>query len=66
MKKEKTIDLESWWSKLDVWGREWLSGYLMENFDGEREIYLETTDEWWNCLTDAEKVMVYNRFKFQY
>ena len=66
MKKEKTIDLESWWSKLDVWGREWLSGYLMENFDGEREIYLETTDEWWNFLTDAEKVMVYNRFKFQY
>lgn len=64
MKKQKNIDLNAWWGKLDIWGREWLSGYLVENYDGETELYLESTDEWWDSLTDAEKVMVYNRFKF--
>lgn len=64
MKKQKNIDLNAWWSKLDIWGREWLSGYLVENYDGETELYLEATDEWWESLTDAEKAIVYNRIKF--
>lgn len=66
MKKQKNIDLNAWWSKLDIWGREWLSGYLVENYDGETELYLEATDEWWESLTDAYKVIVYNRFKNEY
>lgn len=64
MKKQKNIDLNAWWSKLDIWGREWLSGYLVENYDGETELYLEATDEWWESLTDADKAIVYNRIKF--
>lgn len=64
MKKQKNIDLNAWWSKLDIWSREWLSGYLVENYDGETELYLESTDEWWESLTDAEKAIVYNRIKF--
>lgn len=64
MKKQKNIDLNAWWSKLDIWSREWLSGYLVENYDGETELYLEATDEWWESLTDAEKAIVYNRIKF--
>ena len=62
MKKQKNIDLNAWWSKLDIWGREWLSGYLVENYDGETELYLEATDEWWESLSNEQKLKVYNEF----
>lgn len=54
--------IESWWRHNGIWDREQASGILVENFDGETQIYLDTTDDWWFDLTDEEKQEVYNDF----
>ena len=54
--------IESWWRHNGIWDREQASGILVENFDGETQIYLDTTDDWWFDLTDEEKQDVYNDF----
>jgi hypothetical protein len=54
--------IESWWKHNGVWDREQASGILYEDYDGETEIYLDTTDEWWDSLTDQEKREVYEEF----
>lgn len=54
--------IESWWRHNGVWDREQASGILYEDYDGETEIYLDTTDEWWDGLTDDEKRTVYEHF----
>jgi hypothetical protein len=54
--------IESWWRHNGIWDREQASGILVENFDGETQIYLDTTDDWWDSLTDKQKLEVYNEF----
>jgi hypothetical protein len=54
--------IESWWRHNGVWAREQASGILVENFDGETQIYLDTTDDWCDSLTDKQKLEVYNEF----
>lgn len=54
--------IESWWRHNGVWDREQASGILYENYDGETQIYLDSTDEWWDSLTDDEKRTVYEEF----
>jgi hypothetical protein len=54
--------IESWWKHNGVWDREQASGIPYEDYDGETEIYLDTTDEWWDNLTDQEKREVYEEF----
>ena len=54
--------IESWWRHNGIWDREQASGILVENYDGETALYLESTDDWWDALTDDEKREVYDEF----
>lgn len=54
--------IESWWRHNGIWDREQASGILVENYDGETEIYLASTDDWWDNLTDEQKQEVYEDF----
>lgn len=54
--------IENWWRHNGIWDREQASGILVENFDGETAIYLDATDDWWENLTDEQKLEVYNEF----
>ena len=54
--------IESWWRHNGIWDREQASGILVENYDGETQIYLDSTDAWWDGLTDDEKRTVYEQF----
>lgn len=54
--------IESWWRHNGIWDREQATGILVENYDGEAEIYLESTDNWWDSLTDEQKQRVYEEF----
>lgn len=54
--------IESWWRHNGVWDREQASGILYENYDGETQIYMESTDEWWESLSDEQKQAVYEQF----
>lgn len=54
--------IESWWRHNGIWDREQASGILVENFDGETALYLESTDDWWFGLTDRQKQEVYEDF----
>ena len=54
--------IESWWRHNGIWDREQASGILVENYDGETALYLESTDAWWNALADDEKREVYDNF----
>lgn len=54
--------IESWWRHNGIWDREQASGILVEDYDGETELYLASTDDWWDYLTDKEKQEVYGKF----
>lgn len=54
--------IEDWWRHCGLWDRQQASGYLLENYDGETQIYLESTDEWWESLTNEQKAKVYEDF----
>ena len=54
--------IESWWRHNGIWDREQASGILVENYDGETALYLESTDDWWFGLTDGQKQEVYEDF----
>lgn len=54
--------IEDWWRHLGLWDRQEVSGYLLENYDGETQIYLESTDEWWESLTYEQKTKAYEDF----
>ena len=54
--------IESWWRHNGIWDREQASGILVENYDGETALYLESTDDWWESLTDIQKQEVYEDF----
>jgi hypothetical protein len=66
MDKYNYTIIESWWRHNGIWDREQASGILVENFDGERELYLDATDDWWDELSDREKLEVYNEFFEEY
>lgn len=54
--------IESWWRHNGIWDREQASGILVEDYDGETALYLESTDDWWESLTDIQKQQVYEEF----
>ena len=54
--------IESWWRHAGIWDREQTSGILVENYDGETQIYLASTDDWWDSLSDKQKQDVYEEF----
>ena len=55
-------ELDDWWQHNGIWDREQASGILVENYDGETALYLESTDDWWENLTNEQKLEVYNEF----
>lgn len=58
-------DLDAWWDSLDIWGMAVAceyGGIFYEDFDGEHQIFLDFTDDWWEGLTDEQKLKVYNDF----
>ena len=54
--------IEDWWRHQGIWDREQASGILVENYDGETELYFDATDRWWDSLTNKEKAEVYDEF----
>ena len=62
MDKYNYTIIETWWRHNGIWDREQASGILVENFDGETDLYLDATDDWWDELSDREKLEVYNEF----
>lgn len=62
MNKYNYTIIEGWWRHNGIWDREQASGILVENYDGETALYLESTDDWWENLTDEQKLEVYNEF----
>ena len=54
--------IESWWRHNGIWDRQDASGIRVEDYDGETNLYMESTDDWWDRLTDEEKLEVYNEF----
>jgi hypothetical protein len=62
MDKYNYTIIESWWRHNGCWDREQASGIPYEDFDGEVGIYLQVTDDWWDGLSDKEKLDVYNEF----
>lgn len=62
MNKYNYTIVEGWWRHNGIWDREQASGILVENFDGETQLYLDATDDWWDNLTDSEKREVYEEF----
>ena len=55
-------ELEDWWRHNGIWDRQDASGIRVEDYDGETNLYMESTDDWWDRLTDEEKLEVYNEF----
>lgn len=50
--------IESWWRHNGCWDREQASGIPYKREDD----YLSITDNWWNSLTDGEKLQVFIDF----
>ena len=50
--------IESWWRHNGCWDREQASGIPYNREDD----YLSITDNWWNSLTDGEKLQVFIDF----
>lgn len=59
MKKYNYTIIEGWWRHNGIWDRQDASGIF---YDGETELFLESTDEWWDNLTNEQKVEIYNDF----
>ena len=59
MKKYNHTIIEDWWRHNGIWDRQDASGIL---YDGKMELFLESTDEWWDNLTNEQKVEIYNEF----
>lgn len=55
-------DIESWWRHNGIWDREQASRILVEDFDGETQLYLDATDRWWDSLDTVDKFEVYESF----
>lgn len=54
--------IESWWRHNGIWDRQDASGIRVEDYDGETSLYLESTDDWWDSLSDKQKQEVYEDF----
>ena len=55
-------ELDDWWRHNGCWDRDQASGIPYKDFDGETGIYLQVTDDWWDELTAAQKLQVYEDF----
>lgn len=56
--KEYDQNVEDWWRHNGNFDREQASGMPHNNDDN----YLQKTDDWWESLSDEEKMRIYNEF----
>ena len=56
--KEYDQNVEDWWRHNGNFDRELASGMPHNNDDN----YLQKTDDWWESLSDEEKMRIYNEF----
>ena len=56
--------IENWWRHNGCYDREQASGipYIRNGKKEPIGDYLESTDDWWDSLTDKQKLEVYNEF----
>jgi len=62
MDKYNYTIIESWWRHNGIWDRQDASGIRVEDYDGETSLYMESTDDWWDSLSDKQKQEVYEDF----
>lgn len=60
--KTYNYSIEEWWRHLGAYDREQVSHYLYDDFGEDMAWYLSVTDEWWNELTNKQKLEAYNEF----
>ena len=51
-------EIEQWWKHNGCYDREQASGIPYAGQDS----YLAMTDDWWNSLSDEDKVEIYEKF----
>ena len=61
MDKYNHTIIEGWWRHNGVLDREQASGLEHEDYASQND-YLVATDDWWDSLTNEEKLNVYNEF----
>lgn len=62
-KNENKHNIEDWWSHNSLGDRQEASGILLENYQNE-PVYLEATDEWWESLSEEQKLDVYRKIVY--
>ena len=59
MEKYNYTIIEEWWRHLGCWGREQATGI---KYNHQFDDYLNITDDWWDSLTEDERLEMYNDF----
>lgn len=66
MDKYNYTIIESWWRHLGTFDRQIVSGILTSTMHlwtaEDTQEYLQVTDDWWDDLSDWERLEVYNEF----
>lgn len=62
MEKYNYTIIEDWWRHLGCFGRKQASPIYWASTIEDGSDYLQKTDEWWEKLTDEQKLDVYNEF----
>lgn len=66
MDKYNYTIIEDWWRHNGIYDRMQASGIISNTTrkwtDADKQEYLQVTDDWWDGLTDEEKLDVYNEF----
>ena len=64
-KKTTIAEVEQWWSQADFTIMEIVTGFEYHNFvseDGYQD-FVDACDNYWNQLTNSEKIRVWNKYK---
>ena len=64
-KKTTIAEVEQWWSQADFTIMETVTGFEYHNFvseDGYQD-FVDACDNYWNQLTDSEKIRVWKKYK---
>ena len=61
--KEYDHNIENWWEHNGAFDREQASGIPYNN---DVTNYLQQTDEWWESLSDEDKIRIYDDYFAEY
>lgn len=62
MNKYNYTVIEGWWRHLGTFGRQNATPLVFMSTQEDACDYLQRTDDWWDNLTDEQKLEVYNEF----